>query len=78
MVGEPHDGRELFIDEKELPPEIYTSPRPDAFEWWPASLKDAMDRTALGVDADAPPARYVLRIPDDTHEPLFISDAEAR
>ena len=76
LVGEPHDGRELFIDEKELPPEIYAAPRPDAFEWWPANLKEAMDQTALGVDG--PPVRYVLRIPDDTREPLFIADAEAR
>lgn len=78
LVGEPHDGRELFIDEKDLPGEIYTSARADAFEWWPARLKDAMDRTAVGGDPDAPPVRYVLRIPDDTREPLFVSDAEAR
>jgi hypothetical protein len=78
LVGEPHDGHELFIDEKDLPPEIYTSPRPDAFEWWPASLNDAMAETALGRDAAAPPVRYVLRIPDDTREPIFVSDTEAR
>jgi hypothetical protein len=78
LVGQPHDGHELFIDEKDLPSEIYTSPRPDAFEWWPASLKDAMDRTTLGGDAAAPPVRYVLRIPDDTREPIFVSDTEAR
>lgn len=78
LIGEPHDGHELFIDEKDLPSEIYTSPRPEAFEWWPASLKDTMARTALGGDAAAPPLRYVLRIPDDTREPLFVSDAEAR
>jgi hypothetical protein len=78
LVGEPHDGRELFIDEKDLPGEIYTSSRADAFEWWPARLKDVMERTALGADAEAPPVRYVLRIPDDTREPLFVSAIEAR
>ena len=78
LVGAPHDGHELFIDEKDLPSEIYTTPRPDAFEWWPERLKGVMDGTALGTDAEAPPVRYVLRIPDDTREPLFVSDAEAR
>ena len=78
LIGEPHDGRELFIDELDLPPEIYTSARPDAFEWWPPGLKDAMDRTSLADDPQAPPVRYVLRIPDDTREPLFIADTEAR
>jgi hypothetical protein len=78
LVGEPHDGRELFIDELDLPQEIYTSARPDAFEWWPARLKDAMDGTALANDPAGPPVRYVLRVPDDTREPLLVADAEAR
>jgi hypothetical protein len=78
LVGEPHDGHELFIDELDLPAEIYVSSRPGEFEWWPARLKDVMDRTALGGAADAPPVHYVLRIPDDTREPLYVSDVEAR
>jgi len=78
LVGEPHDGHELFIDEKDLPPEIYTAGGVDAFEWWPARLKDVMDGTALGANAEVPPVRYVLRIPDDTREPLYVSDTEAR
>ena len=78
LVGEPHDGRELFIDEKELPEEIYASPRGDAFEWWPARVKDVMARTAVGGDPAAPPVHYILRIPDDTLEPLFVSDEKAR
>jgi hypothetical protein len=78
LVGEPHDGRELFIDEQDLPAEIYVSPRPDAFEWWPGRLKDVMDRTPPTGDPAARPVRYVLRIPDDTREPLFIADVEAR
>jgi hypothetical protein len=78
LVGEPHDGRELYIDELDLPPEIYTSSRPGTFEWWSATVNDAMSQTALASDPAAPPVRYVLRIPDDTREPLFVSDAEAR
>ena len=78
LVGEPHDGRELFIDELDLPPEIYTSPRTDAFEWWPSRLKGTMDQSAFGADPSDPPVRYVLRIPDDTREPLFVAADEAR
>ena len=78
LVGEPHEGRELFIDEMDLPDEIYTSSRPDAFEWWPAGLAAAMDATSLARDPAGPPVRYVLRVPDDTREPLLVADAEAR
>ncbi len=78
LVGEPHDGHLLYIDELELPPEIYTSPHPEAFEWWSADLKDVMERNSVGGDQDAPPVRYILRIPDDTREPLLVSDTEAR
>jgi hypothetical protein len=78
LVGEPHDGRELYIDELDLPAEIYTSARSDAFEWWPVALKAVMDHTSQAGDAPAPPVRYVLRIPDDTREPLFVADTEAR
>ena len=78
LVGEPHDGRELFIDELDLPQEIYTSPRPGAFEWWPAGLSGVMDGMPLTQDPAGPPVRYVLRVPDDTREPLLVADAEAR
>jgi hypothetical protein len=78
LVGEPHDGRELFMDELELPEVIYTSADPGAFEWWPERVKDMMDRTALGSDPDRPPVQYILRIPDDTQEPLFVSAEKAR
>jgi hypothetical protein len=77
LVGVPHDGRELFIDEQDLPEEIYTSARADAFEWWPARVKEVMARTAVGGDPAAPPVRYILDIPYDTQEPRFVSDAEA-
>jgi hypothetical protein len=78
LVGEPHDGRALYIDELDLPAEIYTTARADAFEWWPATIKATMDQTAIGGDPEAPPVRYVLRIPADTREPLLVSDTEAR
>lgn len=75
LVGEPHDGRELFIDEQELPDQIWTSPDRGRFEWWPARVRDSMPETAFG---GTPPVHYVLRIPEDTREPLYISDVEAR
>jgi hypothetical protein len=78
LVGEPHDGRELFIDELDLPAEIYTSPRPDAFEWWPARMASAMNDAGIAQDPTGPPVRYVLRVPNDTREPLLVADAEAR
>jgi hypothetical protein len=78
LVGEPHDGRELYIDELDLPEVIYTPAAPATFEWWPERLKDVMASTALGGASGNPPVRYVLRVPDDTREPVFVSDAEAR
>lgn len=76
LVGGLHDGRELFIDEPEIPDEIFASPR-QPFEWWPARLADVMARTALGSDPLAPPIRYVLRVDDDAGEPRFIAEPAA-
>jgi len=78
LVGEPHDGHELYIDEKDLPEEIYTTSGSAPFEWWPAGIKDVMAALPIASDPAAPPVLYVLRIPDDTREPLFVSAAEAR
>jgi hypothetical protein len=78
LVGEPHDGRALYIDELDLPPEIWTTPGGRPFEWWPPSVKEAMERTPVGSDPKAPPIHYILRIPDDTREPLYVSATEAR
>jgi len=78
LVGEPHDGRELYIDELDLPEEIYTTSGTAPFEWWPGAIRDHMSSMPVARDPDAPPVRYVLRIPDDTREPLFVSDTEAR
>ncbi|MBA2373714.1 MAG: hypothetical protein H0V74_05875 [Chloroflexi bacterium] len=77
LEGGLHEGRELFIDEPDVPTEIFTTPRRDPFEWWPATLRDAMEETAVGGDPDAPPIRYVLRVADDTREPTFVAEPEA-
>ena len=78
LAGEPHDGRALYIDELDLPPEIWTTPAGVAFQWWPPGVKDVMDRTAVGSNPTAPPVHYTLRIPEDTGEPLYVSDTKAR
>jgi hypothetical protein len=78
VVGAPHDGRELFIDEMEIPGEIYAAARTDRFEWWPARLREAMSGTDIGGDPAMPPIRYVLRIDEDTREPLFVAETGAR
>lgn len=78
LAGEPHDGRALYIDELDLPPEIWTTPASLPFEWWPPAVKDVMARTAVGSDPTAPTVHYVLRIPEETGEPLYVSDTKAR
>ena len=78
LVGGLHEGRELFMDEPDIPSEIFASPLREPFEWWPAQLIDVMAKTALGNDPLAPPIRYVLRVDDDTREPAFIADPAAR
>jgi len=76
LEGGLHAGRELFIDEPEIPTEIFTTPRREPFEWWPARLRDEMAATALGSDPNAPPIRYVLHIADETGEPRYIAESE--
>jgi hypothetical protein len=76
LVGRPHDGRELFMDELELPAAIYTTPDPAAFEWWPDRLQDQMSRLPIGSDLANPPVRYALRIPDETREPQYVAEPE--
>ena len=78
LVGEPHDGHELYIDELDLPEEIWTTGADRPFEWWPPQVQAAMAATPTGSDAEAPPVRYVLRVPDDTGAPLYVADSEAR
>jgi hypothetical protein len=78
LVGDPHDGRALYMDELDLPAEIWTTPEGMAFEWWGPAVKELMDRTAVGSNPTNPPVHYTLRIPEDTGEPLFVSDTKAR
>jgi hypothetical protein len=77
LEGGLHAGRELYIDEPDVPTEIFTTPRPEPFEWWPARMRDAMAATALGSDPAAAPIRYVLRVDGDTRVPHFVAEPEA-
>jgi hypothetical protein len=77
LEGGLHDGRELYMDEREVPEEIFTTPNAEPFEWWPERLREAMSRTALAGDPDKPPIRYVLRVADDTREPRFVAEGES-
>lgn len=78
LVGEPHDGHELYIDEKDLPEAIWTTSGGAPFEWWSAAAHHLMADLPIANDPGAPPVRYVLRVPDDTREPQYVSDTEAR
>jgi hypothetical protein len=60
-----------------VPAEIFTAPRTEPFEWWPASLRDEMAATALGGDPKSPPIRYVLDVNEATREPRFVAEATA-
>lgn len=77
LEGGLHDGRELFMDEPDVPPEIFTTPRREPFEWWPARLREAMSATSLGADPGAPPIRYVLRLDEETREARYVADEGA-
>lgn len=77
LVGAPHDGRALYMDELELPTELWTTGTPGAFEWWRPELREVMAALPIGNDPAAPPVRYVLRIPDDTREPIYVAEPEA-
>ena len=72
LEGGLHAGRELYIDEREVPPEIWTTPEPEPFEWWPERLNEAMSGTALGSDPASPPLHYVLEVHDETREPRYV------
>ena len=73
LEGGLHQGRELYIDEPEVPPEIWTTPRREPFEWWPERLRDAMSGTALARDPEAPPIHYILEVDDETREPRYVA-----
>jgi hypothetical protein len=75
LVGGLHEGRELFIDENELPPEIWTTPNLEPFEWWPERLREAMAASALAGDPANPPGHYRLETDEATREPRYVADA---
>jgi hypothetical protein len=77
LEGGLHGGRELFIDEPDVPAEIYATPRLEPFEWWPARLRDAMAGTSIGGDPESPPIRYVLRVSEETGKPRYVAEPEA-
>jgi hypothetical protein len=77
LTGGPHAGRSLYIDEHDLPPAIYTTGAGRRFEWWPERNQAYYATLPLGRDPDAPPVRHELRVPDDTHEPVFEAVTES-
>ena len=74
LVGGPHSGHELYIDELDLPDEIWTTPGGMRFEWWGPGVRAEMATTSVGSDTAAPPVHHALRIPEDTREPQFVAD----
>ena len=74
LVGEPHDGRSLYIDELDLPAAIYITPSPDYFEWWSERTQRAREEAGTGDQAGV---RHVLRVPEDTRQPVFESERAA-
>jgi hypothetical protein len=76
LVGGLHAGRELFIDEPEVPAEIWTTPDKEPFQWWPARLREVMAATQLGNDPMAPPIRYLLSVDEESREASFVATPE--
>ncbi len=76
LEGGLHDGRELFIDEPDVPSEIFTTSASEPFEWWPRDLRETMARQRSAAIRSAPPIRYVLNVDDDTREPRFVAEPE--
>ncbi len=74
LVGPPHDGRSLFMDEHDLPSVIYTTGTPDRFEWWTERAQEAMVHLPAGSDPAAPPVRHVLRVAEESRVPTFESE----
>ena len=77
LVGGLHEGRELYMDETEVPDEIWTTPRREPFEWWPARLREVMAESALGSEPTAPPGHYILEVDEASREPRFVAEDEA-
>jgi len=74
LVGPPHDGRALYIDELDLPAVIYTTTTPEYFEWWPERTQRAREE-AGGAATRQAGRRHILRIAEDSRIPTFESEA---
>jgi hypothetical protein len=75
LIGPPHEGRSLYIDELDLPAAIWTTGTGARFEWWTDRQQGAMSRRPAGSDPAAPPVRHRLVVPEDTRIPVFQSEA---
>ena len=71
VVGGPHDGRSLFMDELDVPSVIYSTGAGRRFEWWAERIQPHMATLPVASDPEAPPVRYVLEVAEDTREPIF-------
>ena len=74
LIGPPHEGRSLYMDELDLPSAIWTTATPGRFEWWTDRQHEAMRRLPIGSDPSAPPVRHALVVADDTRQPVFQSE----
>ena len=77
LIGPPHEGRSLYIDEQDLPSAIWTTATPERFEWWTDRQHEAMSRLPAGSDPKAPPVRHTLVVPEDTRQPICASERTA-
>lgn len=77
LIGPPHEGRSLYIDEQDLPEAIWTTGSSAHFEWWTERQHEAISKLPLGSDQNAPPVRHRLVVPEDTRQPVFESERTA-
>ena len=52
LEGGRHDGRELFMDETEVPEAILTTPRETPFEWWTEAIAESSRARCLAAPAE--------------------------
>jgi len=77
LAGGPHGGRALYMDELDLPRVIFTTGAGRRFEWWTERNETFYASLPVGSDPAAPPARYELRVAEETREPVFEAVTEA-
>lgn len=74
LMGAPHEGRSLYIDEQDLPDAIWTTGSADHFEWWTDRQHEAISKLPVGSNPEAPPVRHRLVVADDTRQPTFVAE----